>query len=159
MLICICCNKTIANTDPHTVRYGGCSACDLKEVAKLMEEKKRKDLGEFGVVEIINKPQSENPWDYIGKITIGRQPRVDTDFEVEDLEEDEQVINVFDKNNEHLCWFVTDGKQFFAPIFNDDFRVDTFDEAIAVLFKDFVFPEILATSPCSPYSGYETGGA
>ena len=39
MLICIVCNKTIANYDPNTIRYGGCAGCDLKEVKRLMDLK------------------------------------------------------------------------------------------------------------------------
>ena len=42
MLICIVCKKVIANCDNgKVVRYGGCSACDLKEVARLMDQEKR----------------------------------------------------------------------------------------------------------------------
>jgi len=40
MLVCIVCNKVIANIDPNNVRYGGCGTCDIKEVARLMKEKK-----------------------------------------------------------------------------------------------------------------------
>jgi len=38
MLICVVCNKVIANVNPHKVNYGGCSECDIKEVAKRMED-------------------------------------------------------------------------------------------------------------------------
>ena len=160
MLKCIVCDKVIANVDPSTVRYGGCSACDLKEVARLMEEhkakEKRKDIAEFGIVEIVHK-QSENPWDYLGRIKISHYPS--KGIGCDDLEKGEQVIELYDKKDIFLGWFATDGKKFFAPICNDDFLVDTFDEALKILFKDWIFPEILATSPCSPSSGYEKSGA
>lgn len=40
MLICIVCGKTIANVDPSTIRYGGCSSCPIEEVKKLMGKEK-----------------------------------------------------------------------------------------------------------------------
>jgi len=44
MLLCIVCKKVIANVDPNNVRYGGCSSCDLEEVARLMEAKKADEV-------------------------------------------------------------------------------------------------------------------
>ena len=44
MLLCIVCNKVIANCDNGaTIRYGGCSSCDIREVGKAFEDKKKSE--------------------------------------------------------------------------------------------------------------------
>ena len=43
MLICIVCNKTIANFDDGaTIRYGGCASCPIVEVAAKMDDLKER---------------------------------------------------------------------------------------------------------------------
>jgi len=56
MLLCIVCGKTIANVDPSTIRYGGCSSCPIEEVSMGMKELKRmaKEEGTSEVFKVKN---------------------------------------------------------------------------------------------------------
>lgn len=45
MLICAACGTVVANVDPTTIRYGGCGACDLKDVIEGIKQQKEKQDG------------------------------------------------------------------------------------------------------------------